>query len=89
MNPIELISVIGFPLLMAVGGFAAWRMNRHVDEREAEKPQWRDTSLDDWRKQRDAETEVERTTRVQQGPALQAGGGEEQPETKRHQRIGG
>ncbi|MGH2632881.1 MAG: hypothetical protein ACRDG3_05680 [Tepidiformaceae bacterium] len=90
MNPFEMIMAVGFPLVMAIGGIAAWRMSQKEDQREAEKPQWRDTSLDDWRKQRDAEVEVDRVKRAQTTTAqIQAGSAEEKQETQRTQRIGG
>lgn len=90
MNSFELIMAIGFPLVMAIGGIAAWRMGRNEDKHEAEKPQWRDTSLDEWRKQRDAEFDVDRVKRAQTTTAaIQAGGAEEKQETQRTQRIGG
>jgi len=75
---------------MAIGGIAAWRMSKSEDKREAEKPQWKDTSLDEWRKQRDAEVELDRVRRAQTTTAeIQAGGAEEKQETQRTQRIGG
>jgi len=90
MNPFEMIMAVGFPLVMAIGGIAAWRMSKNEPQREAEKAQWRDTSLDDWRKQRDAEVEIDREKRAQTTTAaIQAGSAEEKQETQRTQRIGG
>jgi|SwirhisoilCB3_FD_contig_51_877837_length_525_multi_2_in_0_out_0_1 hypothetical protein len=87
---IQFLSVVGLPVLMAVGGVAAWRMSKKENSTIVEKPAWKDTSLDDWRKQRDAEAEQERITRVSTEGTLHEGGAqEEKSETQRHQRIGG
>ncbi len=59
MDP-TLITTIALPLVMAIGGLLAWRKTmKHVADEE--KPGWRDTSLDDWRNQRDAEIEAGRS----------------------------
>ncbi len=90
MGGFGIISAIGLPLLMAIGGIAAWRMTKKENSTEIEKPAWRDTSLDDWRKQRDADADVERKQRAENPAALHEGAAaEEQAKTQRHQRIGG
>jgi hypothetical protein len=87
---IQFLSVVGLPLLMAIGGIAAWRMSKKENTTIVEKPGWRDDSLDDWRKQRDAEAEQERVARASLEGTLHEGGAvEEKSETQRHQRIGG
>ena len=79
---------LGLPLVMAIGAIAAWRMTRKEAKKEEEPAQWRDDSLDEWLRERDAEADAERvarsTTRAQ--PTGQA---REEKETKKHQRIGG
>ena len=60
---LALFSRIGLPLLMAVGGIIAWRKTMSGLSDDDDKPQWRDESLDDWRKARDAEIEAERQAR--------------------------
>jgi hypothetical protein len=85
----QIIFAVVFPVLMAAGGIAAWRMSKKQAV-EAEKPGWRDDSLDDWRKERDARAEAERITRPLEQPTHLSTGGEEQQETKKHQqRLGG
>jgi hypothetical protein len=88
---LQLISTIGLPLLFAIGGVAAWRASRKQVVKEEAPGKWRDTSLDDWKRERDAELEVERAQRAQtegREPG-DATVGQEQQETKRQQRIGG
>lgn len=65
MDP-TLITTIALPLVMAIGGLLAWRKTMK-SARDEEKPGWRDTSLDDWRHQREAELEAERTKGKQDG----------------------
>jgi hypothetical protein len=77
---------------MAIGGVAAWRMTKkeNATTSSAETPTWRDDSLDDWRRQRDAAAQDSRVAREHQTSESHAGAGtEEQVETVRHQRIGG
>ena len=88
MPPLQMLSAIGLPLLMAIGGIAAWRMSRKEDAATIEQPAWRDTSLDDWRKERDAEADVVRAARLQD-ETHEGAAAEEKSETQRHQRIGG
>lgn len=89
MSIFQLISAVGLPVAMAVGAIMAWRMTRRENRAETEQPLWRDTSLDDWRKERDAEIEVERLQRLKDAKLHGGAAAEEQSETKRHQRIGG
>ncbi|MEO9256698.1 MAG: hypothetical protein ABI305_14270 [Tepidiformaceae bacterium] len=87
---VQFLSVVGLPVLMAVGGIAAWRMSKKENSTFVEKPVWRDNSLDDWRKERDAEVEQERILRSStEGTLHEGGAAEEKSETQRHQRIGG
>ena len=84
----QLLMAVVFPVLMAVGGIAAWRMSMKQSD-EAEKPGWKDDSLDDWRKERDALAEQARAARPLENTHLSTGS-EEQQETKKHtQRLGG
>ena len=85
----QIIFAAAFPVLMFVGGIAAWRMSKKQVE-EAEKPTaWRDDSLDDWRNERDAEAEAARATRPAELRETVTGSEEQQETTKKHQRIGG
>lgn len=77
-----------FPVLMAVGGIAAWRMSMKQSD-EAEKPGWRDDSLDDWRKERDAHAEAMRANRPAETSHLKTGSEEQQETKKQTQRLGG
>ncbi len=88
MNSIQLLSAILFPMAMAIGGIAAWRASKKEDTVETDKPAWRDTSLDDCRKEREQQAEQERTVRASQ-PEHLTGQAEEQNVEKKHQRIGG
>ncbi|MCZ2108450.1 MAG: hypothetical protein LC118_02570 [Dehalococcoidia bacterium] len=88
MNSIQLLSAILFPVVMAIGGIAAWRASKRENTVEPEKPGWRDTSLDDWRKEREQQAEQERSVRASQ-PEQLSGQAEEQNVEKKHQRIGG
>ncbi len=88
MPPIAMFSAIAFPLLMLIGGIAAWRVSRKENVTIVEPTAWRDDSLDDWRKERDAEAERIRIER-EQSATHEGGAAEEKAETVRHQRIGG
>ncbi|MDZ7728579.1 MAG: hypothetical protein U5Q44_10535 [Dehalococcoidia bacterium] len=69
MDPFTLISAIGFPAVLAIGGIAAWRITRNRDTAanpEATQAQWRDDSLDEWRRQREAEAEAARQQRARE-----------------------
>ena len=81
------------PLFMAIGGVFAWLVTRKGDkEREDPQNQWRDTSLDDWRRERDALAEEERLRResgasrdgLSEGQAKEA-----DTQKKTHTRMGG
>ncbi|MBK8561748.1 hypothetical protein [Candidatus Amarobacter glycogenicus] len=85
---LQLVSAVAFPLLMVIGGIAAWRMSKS-DSTKPETPTWRDDSLDDWRKERDAQAEQARTFRPSDPTHLSTGSEEQQETTKRHQRLGG
>ena len=93
MNLFQLVSVIGFPLLMLIGGIAAWRASKRENggfvEEKTKAAQWRDESLDEWRSSRATGIEAEREARVAVQPDLHEGTGGDAGETKRHQRIGG
>lgn len=60
---------------------------------DPEPPQWRDTSLDDWRRERDAKVEAERQARLASPPkqtsAPETATGADDTQTRHHQRIGG
>lgn len=89
MGFLQMISAVGLPVAMAVGAVMAWRMSKKENKAETEQPLWRDDSLDDWRKERDAEVDAERLQRVQEPKQHGGAAAEEQAEKKRHQRIGG
>lgn len=82
------IGAILMPVLMVVGFIAAWKMPKREGRRDQGQT-WRDTSLDDWRKERDAALEAERQQRIDAGPALHDNTGAEASEPVRHQRLGG
>jgi hypothetical protein len=86
---LAIISAIGMPLLMGAGAVAAWMQTRKGDARPAVKPEWRDTSLDDWRQERDAAAEAERLQRASDERAGTATGDEARQERETHQRLGG
>lgn len=88
MNGITELWALAFPLILAVGGIAAWRVSKRDQTQDETGPKWRDDSLDDWRKERDAAAEARRATRAE-SPEDPTGRGDEQSEEKRHQRIGG
>lgn len=93
MNFFQLVSAVGFPLLMVAGGIVAWRMAKRDNTVQKDESAWRDDSLDDWRRERDAQAEQERLERLER-PAtaetsLHEGSGGDGTETKRQQRIGG
>ncbi len=93
MSGFALISAIVLPMILLVGGIAAWRVTRSEQARSDPatfQPAWRDESMDDWRKERDAAAEAERQQRTQ-GVAgeFSTGRAEEQAVEKREQRLGG
>lgn len=79
---------LAVPLVLTIGGIAAWRISKRDRTRAEEPAKWRDDSLDDWRKERDERAEAHRTERATGDPEG-TGRGDEQAEQKRHQRIGG
>ncbi|MGI8927342.1 MAG: hypothetical protein ACR2HN_11970 [Tepidiformaceae bacterium] len=92
MSALDLLMAIGFPILLVVGTIAAWRISKRENSIEVEKPTWRDTSLDDWTRERDEAAEQERLSRAA-NPVERTGertGNEEQQETQTtHHRLGG
>lgn len=90
MGSLQVLASIAFPLMMAIGAIAAWRMSKRENTPGADKAAWRDDSLDDWRRERDLNIEDDRQARaatpLRDHPSQ---GQEEAPETQRHQRIGG
>ena len=59
---LRLIMLVGMPVLMVLGGVAAWRQSKK-DGPEAPDASWRDESLDDWRREREEQIEAERLAR--------------------------
>ena len=85
-----LFGAVVMPILMVVGVIAAWKMPKREGRRREGEPDWRDTSLDDWRKERDEQQREEREARHASGePAIRDGAERESSEPARHQRIGG
>lgn len=82
-----IISGIVFPILFVVGTVAAWRKSK--EDSTPAPTTWRDDSLDDWRRERDANAHVDREIRVQNAPLHSGGETEEVSETKHQQRLGG
>lgn len=83
----QILFAIGMPVAMVVSGIAAWRMAKKSNI-APETPTWRDDSLDDWRKERDEQIELERAQRPKEA-RLKTGQEEQTETTKKHQRIGG
>ena len=78
------------PILMVVGTIAAWKMPKREGRRRDSDAEWRDTSLDDWRKERDAAADAEREARQSAAPSgVHPSSERNVDEKKRHQRIGG
>lgn len=71
---------------MAVGAVFAWLTTRR--EANDEKPAWKDTSLDDWRRERDTQVEAERQARAKSAD-LHTGSERENEEARNQERIGG
>ncbi len=90
MGSLQVIASVAFPLMMVIGAIAAWRISKRENDPAADRPAWRDDSLDDWRRERDLGIDEERNARdaALTGDHLSLGQ-EEAPETQRHQRIGG
>lgn len=88
----QVISAIGFGVILAAGGIAAWLVSRkNASFDPPEKKQWKDDSLDDWRREREAALEAERQQRTASAGDHLSTGQEEQQETqqKTHTRLGG
>jgi len=83
----EILFALGMPVAMAVSGVAAWRLSKK-ESQKPETPQWRDDSLDEWRRERDAQAERDRALRPTESH-IKTGQEEQQEITKKHQRIGG
>jgi len=79
---------LAMPLLLALGGFLTWQRTRAKDERNPDKPDWRDDSLDDWRRERDEAAATARDARAAD-PARHASTAAEESEPALHQRLGG
>ena len=77
---------------MAIGGVVAWRQARRGNDPVAAPSRpWRDSSLDDWRQERDEVLDLERQERLANAVSQErtATGKDETSEKKRHQRMGG
>ncbi|MCC7366006.1 MAG: hypothetical protein IT303_16700 [Dehalococcoidia bacterium] len=86
---LSMLLSIGLPVVMIVSAFAVWRMPKKPRPGEPGAPgTWKDDSLDDWRRERDAAAELERADRVA-NPGLHDGAEREGEGKERHQRIGG
>ncbi len=79
---------LAMPLLLALGGFLTWQRTRAKDDRDPAKPDWRDDSLDDWRRERDEAAATARDARAAD-PASHASTAAEESEPVHHQRLGG
>ncbi|MBI2767474.1 MAG: hypothetical protein HYX53_16385 [Chloroflexi bacterium] len=87
---ISLFAQLGLPILMAVGAVMAWRISKRENVRDSKPSEWKDDSLDDWRRQRDAAIEAERQARLANPGATHEGGERDaEGDVKRHQRLGG
>lgn len=93
MDPILLLGSVGLPLVLGIGGLLAWRATRAQQERAEQPAVWRDDSLDDWRRERDARLERERAERAAthrdqpDDPTTESREG--QVEKRTHTRLGG
>ena len=89
----NLLVILGMPLLLFIGGIAAWRVARKEGSFDPpDSTGWRDDSLDDWRRERDELAEQERQQRLKGGTGERLRTGqEEQQESQRqtHTRLGG
>lgn len=89
MATFQVLSAILIPFLLGIGGTAAFLASRRREEQDRERAAaWRDTSLDDWRRERERIAEEERALRAATGET-RTGSTEERDEKKQHQRIGG
>jgi hypothetical protein len=84
------VFAVMMPFLLALGAVAAVLRGRERNRGDSEAGAWRDTSLDDWRRERDAAAAREREQRrVATSETLSSGRAEETEEPVRQQRIGG
>lgn len=93
MPTIAIALAIALPLLMTAGAIAAIHHGKQRDREQASNA-WHDSSLDDWRAERDAQTAAEREQRLAaitsaRSERLSAGGSEEEEQPVRQQRLGG
>jgi len=89
MATFQVLSAVLIPFLLGIGGTAAFLASRRREEQDRDRAAaWRDDSLDDWRKEREAMAEEERGRRTAEGET-HAGSTQERDEKKQHQRIGG
>lgn len=56
------MTAVGMPLLMAIGGIVVWRRSKAGPA--APKDGWRDTSLDDWMREREDHIDSVRKARA-------------------------
>ncbi len=84
---LQILFAIGMPVAMVAGGIAAWRASKKSNA-APETPLWKDDSLEDWRKERDAQAETDRLQRPNDSH-LSTGSEEQQETKKQHQRLGG
>ena len=90
MATFQVLSAVLIPFLLGIGGTAAFLASRRREEQDRDRAAaWRDDSLDDWRKEREAMAEEERARRTAEVAETHAGSTEERDEKKQHQRIGG
>jgi len=83
-----IFGAVVFPALMVFGALGALR--KHQREREELARSWRDDSLAEWYRERDARAAAEREQRLRSEQPLHAGREEEEAsETSHQQRVGG
>ena len=61
--PAALLLRIAFPLALVFSGLFVWLTK---NEKKDTNNTWRDDSLDDWRREREAQIEAERASQVEQ-----------------------
>lgn len=89
MATFQVLSAILIPFLLGIGGTVAFLATRRREEQDREHAAaWRDTSLDDWRRERERIAAEERALRAATSET-QSGSTQERDEKKQHQRIGG
>lgn len=89
MSGLSTLLALGMPFAMIAGAIAAWRLSKREQHLDANPPAWRDDSLDEWRRERDAAAEAERAARAASPGTLTTGQARDEAETSKHQRIGG